>query len=64
MAVLAPEGFISKTLDINVDEKSEEFGRLMDSGDGYPVQIYQADKALHEKFLNGILSALGLSRAA
>lgn len=62
MAVLAPEGFKSKTLDINVDEKSEEFGRLIDSDNGYPVQLYQAEKTLHEKFLNGILSALGLSR--
>jgi len=64
MAVLAPEGFVSKTLDINVDEKSEEFGRLLASDDGYPVQIYGADEAMHTKFRNGILSALGLARAA
>jgi hypothetical protein len=64
MAMLAAEGFADEKLDISLDEKSADFGRLVLSSDGYPVQIYRSDDAAHAKFLNGILSALGLTRAA
>lgn len=64
MAALAPEGFSGETLDINLDEKIPDFGRLLSVDQGYPAQIFHADDAMHAKFLTGILSALGLSRAA
>lgn len=63
MAALAPESFYNEKLDVNLDETSADFGRLLPVDDGYPVQLYSADEAMRAKFLNGILSALGLSPA-
>ena len=61
MAVLAPEGFVDAKVDIVLDE-TREFGRVIETENGFPAQIYRSDEKAQQEFLNRILSALGLSR--
>ncbi len=63
MAMLVPEGFVDAKVDIVLDETSREFGRLIETEDGFPAQIYRSDEKAQQEFLNRILSALGLSRS-
>jgi inosine-uridine nucleoside N-ribohydrolase len=64
MAALAPEGFANVSVDIVLDEKSAEFGRLVEKDDGFPVQIYRTSDKMRQEFLGRMLAALGLARAA
>ncbi|MDD3371527.1 MAG: nucleoside hydrolase, partial [Alphaproteobacteria bacterium] len=62
MAAQSPEGFEPRTLDVVCDESSDDFGRLVETENGIPCEIYQTDEGSQSRFKKGILSALGFNQ--
>ena len=55
--------FRTTALDINCDDKSPDFGRLIETAEGMPGAVLDATEELRAAFLNEILDRLSINRA-
>lgn len=58
------EAFVKRSLAIGLDESSPDFGRLTDSADGTPCDVFTPDEPLQALLLTQMLEGLGLASSA
>jgi purine nucleosidase len=61
IAALHPAAFARVKIDVNCDEQSPDFGRLV-TASGYDAEIYHTDEKSQQTILDIILKSLGLTR--